>query len=66
MLNLQDIRTARGMSVRRLSIVSDVSRSYITELEQDVYGNPGTLVVCKLCKALEVTPNELIKSEYWQ
>jgi len=59
-LNLKSIRKSKKVSQLQLSKRSGISRSYICELEHDVYTNPGLDVVCKLCKILDVTPNELI------
>ena len=59
-LNLKLIRKSKKISQLQLSKRSGISRSYICELENDLYINPGLDVVCKLCRALDVTPNELI------
>ena len=59
-LNLKSIRKSKKLSQLQLSKRSGINRSYICELENDIYINPGLDVVCKLCRALEVTPNELI------
>lgn len=64
-LNLEKIRNQRGITISQLSYKSGVARSYITELENEKYINPSLCVICKLCIALHVTPNELISKEYW-
>lgn len=66
MLNLKEIREEKGMSVAELARISKVSRPYILQLESKVYGNPSLKAILNLCKALEVTPNDLIKSEYYK
>ena len=65
-LNTEEYRNIRGLSISKLSYKSQVARGYITELEQGKYENPGLQTICKLCKALKVTPNELIVKEFWQ
>ena len=59
-LNLKSIRKLKKLSQLQLSKRSGITRSYICELENDVYINPGLDVVCKLCRTLHVTPNDLI------
>lgn len=66
MLNLKQIRQKKEYSVSKLSRLSGVSRPYITQLENDIYNNPTVEVICKLCRALEVSPNDIIKHEYWE
>lgn len=65
MLNLEKIRLEKGISVAELARRSGVSRPYICQLENHIYGNPSLKTILNLCKALEVTPNELIKEEYY-
>lgn len=48
------------MEWKELSLKSGVARGYITEMENGKYTNPSIEVVCKLCMALEITPNDLI------
>ena len=59
-------RKMRNLSISKLSYKSKVARGYITELEEGKYFNPGLQTICKLSKALKVTPNELIESELWR
>lgn len=64
-LNIQKFREQRGITIAQLSYKSGVARSYIIELENERYTNPSLNVICKLCIALCVTPNELINREFW-
>ncbi|WP_297634701.1 helix-turn-helix transcriptional regulator [uncultured Clostridium sp.] len=53
-------RIKMRLSNRELSALSQVSRGYISELEEDKYDNPSLKVICSLAKALNCTPNDLI------
>ncbi len=64
-LNLTEIRQSKNMTKSQLAKSAKVSSSYITELENGDYKNPGVKIVCSLCLALGTTPNELINSKYW-
>ena len=66
MLNLKTIRLKKEYSINKLSGLSGVSRAYITQLETNQYNNPTLDIILKLCKGLGVTPNDLIKDEYWK
>lgn len=66
MLNLQKIRLEKNMSVAELARRSGVSRPYILQLESKMYNNPTLDKIIGLCKALDVTPNELIKEELYK
>lgn len=65
-LKTEEYRKMRSLSISKLSYKSKVSRGYITELEEGKYENPGLQTICKFCKALKVTPNELIENELWR
>jgi len=54
------------MSKTELSMLTQMSRSYITELEEDKYSNPSLRVLCALCKALRCTPNDLTPEEFYK
>jgi transcriptional regulator with XRE-family HTH domain len=64
MLRILELRKSRGWTQKQLSKKSGVSRSYISELERD--GHVATVdILCKLCKGLEVSPNDIIEEKYW-
>ncbi|MBO0555731.1 XRE family transcriptional regulator [Clostridium botulinum] len=65
-LKTKEYRRMRNLSISKLSYKSKVARGYITELEEGKYENPGLKTICKLTKALKVTPNELIDQELWR
>lgn len=57
---LNSIRSNKGISMNQLQILSDVHKSTISRIESgELY--PTIIVLCKLCNALDVTPNEMIK-----
>lgn len=65
MLKVLELRKSRGWTQLELSEKSGVSRSFISELERDSHiATVDTL--CKLCKGLKVTPNDLIEKQYWE
>lgn len=64
MLNIKEIRLNKGYTQKKLSQLSGVSQSYISELENDGY-RCTVNIICDLCKALEVTPNDLIDRSCW-
>lgn len=65
-LKIRKFRKNKNLSISKLSFKSNVSRGYITELEQGKYINPGLQTICKLCKQLKITPNDLIIEELWK
>jgi Predicted transcriptional regulators len=65
-LKTKEYRKMRNLSISKLSYKSKVARGYITELESGKYANPGLQTICKLSKAMKITPNELIGQELWQ
>lgn len=65
MIDLKFYRESKKLSKRELAKMSEISPSYITELEKGDY-DPNIKIICKLCKALRITPNDLIKKEYWE
>lgn len=64
-LKLSEMRQEKGFSKTQLSNSSDVSLPYISEIESGKY-MPSVEVCCKLCRALEITPNDLIKEQYYR
>ena len=62
-LKTKELRKKKKLSVAQLSKISGVARGYLYEIEIGKYKNPGVEVICKLCKALDCTPNDLINYE---
>lgn len=65
-LKTKEFRELNNISLKDLSKISGVSRGYLSDIEHGNYKNPGVLVVGKLCKALNTTPNDLINEEVWK
>lgn len=64
--NLKKYRLLNHMSQLELSNISGISRNYISEVENGKYNNISIIYICKWCKALKITPNDLIPEEYWR
>jgi transcriptional regulator with XRE-family HTH domain len=58
-LRLLQLRRKKKLSQVQLSKRAGVSRSYISEIEKGVY-DPTTKIICRLCRALNCTPNDMI------
>ncbi|MCR1933563.1 helix-turn-helix domain-containing protein [Clostridium tepidum] len=61
--NIKKIREQKGLGVNELSRISGVNASYISALERGEKQNPTITTLKKLADALEVTIDELMKSE---
>lgn len=59
-------REGLGYTQDKLSELSGVSRLTISEIENDRHSNTTIFVLCELCKALGVTPNDLIPEEMYK
>lgn len=59
-LNITKYRRMKRLSMLELSKQLNISRSYMSELESGKYANPSLSIICKLCKVLDCTPDELI------
>lgn len=55
----------KNLSSYGLSRISGVEKGYISELKDGIKDNPSIRIICKLCKALEISPNELIPECMW-
>lgn len=64
--NLKKLRIAKGLSQSELSQLSGIGRTTISDIENDRHSNTTIYVLCRLCKSLEVTPNELIPEEMYR
>lgn len=58
-IRLKELRRQKRWSQSKLGRISGVSRSYISDIEAGRY-KPTADIICKLCKALNCTPNDLI------
>ncbi|ACD22516.1 helix-turn-helix transcriptional regulator [Clostridium botulinum] len=64
-LKTKEFRELKNLTVSKLSYKSGVAIGYITELENGKYKNPSLQIICKLSKALNITPNDLIDKNLW-
>lgn len=60
-VRVEELRKARGLSKRKLSKLSGLGRSTITEIETGYRGNPTCITLIKLSKALNCAIDELIQ-----
>lgn len=58
-MNLKNIRQDKKISLRRLSEISSISPSYLSELEKGKYEATESKII-RLSLALGITPNELL------
>lgn len=64
--NLKRYRLSKSISQFELGKLSGVSRSYISEIESGIYLNVSLYIICNLCKALTITPNDLIPEKMYR
>lgn len=62
-VRIEELRKERGLSKKKLSKLSGLGRSTITELELGYRDNPTCITLIKLSKALQCSIDELIKIE---
>lgn len=55
---LQDLREARGLSLRELSQLADIDHAYIYRLETGAKESPSSEVLTKLVRALKASKRE--------
>lgn len=58
---LKSTRESQNLTQKELSKMSGVSYSTITKLETGVITNPSFFLVVKICQALEITTDNLLK-----
>lgn len=59
-LKLKEIREEKNISIRKLALMSNVSKSQISDIENDK-SIPTIQVLCQLAVALKVDANELFE-----
>jgi transcriptional regulator with XRE-family HTH domain len=59
---LKAFREARGLSKADLAAAAEISRSYVTKLEQGTEGNPSGAVLGRLARALHVSLDQLVEN----
>lgn len=63
---LKMFRGDMGITKTELGIRSKLSRTCISEIESETHSNITVFTLCCLCKALKITPNELIPEHYYK
>ena len=58
-MNLKNIRKEKGLTLSKLSSISSISTSYLSELEKGKYEATESKII-RLSLALGITPNELL------
>lgn len=58
-MNLKNIRKEKGLTLAKLSHMSSISTSYLSEIEKGKYEVTESKII-RLCLALAITPNELL------
>ncbi len=58
-INLRKLRKQQGLSLKELEILSNVSKSTLSRIENSEI-IPSILILCKLCNALHVTLDEMV------
>lgn len=58
-MTLRRIRVKNGLSQEDVAFETDVSRSYISDLERGVK-EPSLSIIFRLCKILKIRPSEFI------
>ena len=56
--HIKEIRIKKNLSQKQLSELSGISKSYLSELENNTYC-PSILILCKIADALKVNINDL-------
>lgn len=65
MLKIREKRLEKNITLEELSKLSGISKSYLSELEN--HKHVATVaVLCNLCKALQVEPNDLIDPKHYK
>ncbi|MDM0612173.1 helix-turn-helix transcriptional regulator [Clostridium perfringens] len=64
--NLREIRRAKGFTMKELSSKSNVSQSYISDLENEKNNKPSIDILNKLANALEIDINYFILENHKQ
>jgi len=62
-LNIKKLREAKGLSFRELSYACDIDNSKISKIEKGQINITFTTIL-QLARALEVTPSELLQTEF--
>lgn len=59
--NIKKYRKAKDISQEKLALISGIDRSYMSEIERCL-ANPSIEALLRISNALEVTPEDLVKT----
>lgn len=59
-LNIKKYRKAKGVSQEKLALISDIDRSYMSEIERCL-ANPSIEAILRISNALEVSPEDILR-----
>ena len=59
LVNLKQIRVNKGLTLKQLSLLTGISKTYLNDLENLYRIDPSKDIVDRLIKVLNVTKNEL-------
>ncbi len=65
-LNINKIRKEKGLSIRKLAKDCKLSRTTLDDIEKGRVKNPGIMQICKICKGIGKSPNDIIPEELWR
>ncbi|WP_066314407.1 helix-turn-helix domain-containing protein [Bacillus sp. FJAT-29814] len=60
---LQRLRSEKGYSITKLSLLTGISKSYLSLLERDIQTNPSLDILEKIAEALQVDVEYLVKHQ---
>lgn len=60
---IKNIRESKGITIYRLSKITGINRSYLTQLENNKKFNPSLEVMYKIANALDVKVDDLFYTE---
>ncbi len=60
---IKEIRLKKNISLRRLSLMTNISRTYLRELENNKRVNPTIRILSDIAEALEVNIKDLFYTE---
>ncbi|MFM1806931.1 MAG: hypothetical protein RL212_1190 [Pseudomonadota bacterium] len=59
--NIKKYRKSKGISQEKLALLSAIDRSYMSEIERCL-ANPSIDAILRISNALEVNPEDLVKT----
>lgn len=64
--NVLKYRNILGLSQVKTSKKCELPRTTYRDIESGKIKNPTLFQICKLCKGLEISPNDLIPNKCWK